>query len=105
MEKLNNLYHQLSELCEQLNYDSEIKCLVANPYINGMIGAMKMIANADDLTVKERKRILENTLNDTVFQGALKKVDLSSERVTRRILITVFKAKLTKMSYILLRSR
>lgn len=105
VEKLNNLYHQLSELCEQLSYDSEIKCLVANPYINGMIGAMKMIANADDLTIKERKRILENTLNDTVFQGALKKVDLSSERVTRRILITVFKAKLTKMSYILLRSR
>lgn len=105
VEKLNNLYHQLSDLCDTLNYDDEIKCLVANPYINGMIGALKMIANANDLTVKDRKKILKNTLNDGVFQGALKKVDLSSERAKRKILIMIFKAKLTEISYVLLRNR
>ena len=58
IEKLNYLYYRLKELCEKCNYDNEIKRLVANPYINGMIGAMKMITNSENLTNKERKEIL-----------------------------------------------
>ncbi len=105
VEKLNYLYSRLNELCEKCHYDSEIKRLVANPYINGMIGAMKMMADSEDLTNKECKKVLAITLNDAVFQSALRKVDLASEKITRRILIIVFKAKLVGVSCFLLRIR
>lgn len=104
IEKLNYLYYRLMELCDECDYDNDIKRLVANPYINGMIGAMKMIVTSSDLTNKEHKEILRNILNDKLFKSALKKVDLQNEKMTRRILIKIFKAKLVGISYFLLRS-
>lgn len=105
IEKLNYLYVKLVELCDDLNYDEETKCLMSNPYLNGIIGALKMIVDEKSLSEKEKKSLYNSTLNSGIFKKAVNKVDLKSEKFSRRILLTLFKLRFKTLSYFLIKHR
>ncbi len=103
--QLDNLYVKLIELCDDLNYDEETKCLMSNPYLSGIIGALKMIVDEKSLSEKEKKSLYNSTLNSSIFKKAVNKVDLKSEKFSRRILITLFKLRFKSLSYFLIKYR
>lgn len=105
IEKLNYLYVKLVELCDDLNYDNETKVLMSNPYLSGIIGALKMIVDETSLSEKEKKLLYNHTLNNDIFKEAVNKVDLKSEKFSRRILLALFKFHFKRLSYLLIKYR
>ena len=78
---------------------------MSNPYLNGIIGALKMIVDEKSLSEKEKKSLYNSTLNSDIFKKAVNKVDLKSENFSRRILLTLFKLRFKTLSYFLIKHR
>lgn len=97
-KKLNCFYKEILILCDKLSLDKEMKTLVANPYISGVISALKILVHSDE-NLKYKVAEYKKIINDEVFIMAVNSINLKYENKKRRILLFLLKHKFVFLSY------
>lgn len=100
--RLKQFYFDCLDVCEELEYNEQIRQRLVYPFISYTIATMKMIVAAD-MDKKEKKRILKNIIDDKVIQNMLDDLELSKEKKTRKIFLILIKKKMYDCCYILLK--
>lgn len=92
IDKLNYFYNELKILCKSLKLDSETIALMANPYVSGMINAMKMIAHCD-MPILSKIRNYKIILNCIEFVEAVDVLLNGISTGKKKVLLLLLKSK------------
>lgn len=97
-QRINHFYSCCMQVCDELNYSSEVAERLAYPYLSNTIGAMKLIARAD-LSEAEKRRMICGIVRDSQMQSVLERTDIRRESVARKFLLTAMRLKLPALVY------
>lgn len=93
LEKNKKFYRSSLAVCDELAYSEEVKKRLSYAFISNLIGALKLIAQAD-CSRREKKIYMNEIFSDVEFQAALTKMELKKESAGRKALLIAAKHKL-----------
>ena len=101
-ERIKNLYRECLNVCDELQYGSNVKKRFTGPFISNTIAAMKMIVIAD-LDKKQRIEILKRIIDDNLLQKVVHAIPLNKEKRSKKLFLIAIKGKRYLLCYCLLR--
>lgn len=99
-EKIKYFYDMCIKRATELNYNAEIKERLKYPYIENTIATIKMIISSDN-KYREKKSDVKKIIEDKHFQTIIKQLNISKEKISRKILFLSMKYKLINICYLL----
>lgn len=99
-DKIKIFYEECINVCNKLEYSKEIELRLVYPFLSYTIAALKQIAVSD---VAEKKKEIQNVIQDNIFQENIKKIHLDNETISRKIFITCAKMKKYNICYWLIK--
>lgn len=100
-EKINIFYDKCYQLICEKKYGDKVLQKLSYPYFANVIGALKLIMESDK-KIKDKYLLVNNIVNNDKFQSIIKKLDLSHEKIKRKILIKAVKNKMTVLVMVLI---
>lgn len=102
-ERICHCYRAMMEMTRACGYPKEIEESLAAQYFGNVIGAMKMVIKAADLSYAEKVRHLREMVESQILQNAVCLTDFTTEPVSRKVLICAIKMKCTAVVYLLVK--
>lgn len=90
LEKNKKFYRRSLSLCNQLSYSMEVNKRLAYVFVSNLIGALKLIALAN-FSRHEERMYMNEILSDTDFRAAILDMELTKERLGRKMLLIAAK--------------
>lgn len=98
----NNIFILKSyEMCDKLNYSTNIKQSLSICYFNNIVGVMKSIVNSN-FTISNKFFLLNRILENDIFQNSLNHINKSKEKMKRKLLLLFSNKKNCFMVYLLI---
>lgn len=100
-EKLKYFYDMCIKKSNELQYNEEIKSRLMYPYIANTIAALKMIVTSN-CKFNDKRKEFKKIITDNHFQKIIRKLNISNEKISRKILFIILRKKYFNISYLLL---
>lgn len=101
-KKIEQFYTETVRKARELGYSDKIIDCVRMPYYSFTIAALKMISRAN-CSYRKKRQYINEIIDSKTFRMLINKIDYQEESLSRKVLWSVMKVRLTDICYILLR--
>lgn len=91
--KIKRFYNACISVCNELEYNDEVKKRFSGPFISNTIAAMKMIF-ITDMTISDKKTVFRTICKDKQLHEIIENMDIGKEKATRKMLFFFLKHRM-----------
>lgn len=103
-EKIKLFYDESIRVCEELEYNKNVKDRLSYPFISNSIAALKMIACAN-CEKQERESAIYAILKDQKLHDVISNTDMRHEKILRKALLIAIKCKFYSLAKLMIMAK